>query len=61
MLRMDGLSLREKRATLQEGVLSDDGEAGNSQGCLLFEYLEWDPPYSREPLADKVSPTNGIN
>nr|XP_010906992.1 uncharacterized protein LOC105033774 [Elaeis guineensis] len=55
MLRIDRLSLRENHATLQEGVLSDDGEAENSQGCLLFEYLEQDSPYSREPFADKVT------
>ncbi|KAG1368131.1 5-hydroxytryptamine receptor 1F [Cocos nucifera] len=60
MLRMDRPSLREKHATLQEGVLSDDGEAGTSQGCLLFEYLEQDSPYSREPLADKASSTNDL-
>ncbi|KAG2667479.1 hypothetical protein I3760_15G117200 [Carya illinoinensis] len=27
---------------------------GNSQGRLLFEFLEQDLPYSREPLADKI-------
>ncbi|XP_030537078.1 uncharacterized protein LOC115745645 [Rhodamnia argentea] len=37
-----------------EGFSSDDGDTGNSRGCLLFEYLERDPPYRREPLADKV-------
>ncbi|KAK2968992.1 hypothetical protein RJ640_021909, partial [Escallonia rubra] len=50
-LRMDQLSLRDQ----QEGFSSDEGESRNSQGCLLFEYLERDPPYSREPLADKIS------
>ncbi|XP_042020640.1 uncharacterized protein LOC121768271 isoform X2 [Salvia splendens] len=39
----------------QEGFSSDEGETGSSQGCLLFEYLERDPPYSREPLANKIS------
>ncbi|XP_010279345.1 PREDICTED: uncharacterized protein LOC104613287 isoform X2 [Nelumbo nucifera] len=53
-LRMERLSLREEIA-LQEGFSSDDGESGNSCGCLLFEFLERDPPYSREPLADKIS------
>ncbi|XP_050377421.1 uncharacterized protein LOC126794697 isoform X2 [Argentina anserina] len=38
----------------QEGFSSDDGEAVNSPG-LLFEYLERDAPYGREPLADKIS------
>uniref|UniRef100_A0A5B7BSL4 DUF789 family protein n=1 Tax=Davidia involucrata TaxID=16924 RepID=A0A5B7BSL4_DAVIN len=54
-LRMDLLSLRDQKIALQEGFSSDEGESGNSQGCLLFEYLERDPPYSREPLADKIS------
>ncbi|XP_077221515.1 uncharacterized protein LOC143855178 [Tasmannia lanceolata] len=54
-LRMDRLSLREKHAAFQEGFSSDDGEVGNSQCHLLFEFLEQDPPYSREPLADKIS------
>lgn len=40
--------------SLEEGSSSDEGDAENSQGCLLFEYLEQDSPYHREPLADKV-------
>lgn len=52
--RMGRLSLLNEHPVLQEGFSSDDGEAGNSQG-LLFEYLERDAPYSREPLADKAS------
>ncbi|XP_038984727.1 uncharacterized protein LOC103720972 [Phoenix dactylifera] len=54
-LRMDRLSLKEKHVASQEGFSSDDGDSGNSQGRLLFEFLEQDPPYIREPLADKVS------
>lgn len=50
---MDRLSLRDQHVP-QDGFSSDDGESLNSQGHLLFEYLERDPPYSREPLADKV-------
>ncbi|XP_058087431.1 uncharacterized protein LOC131234509 [Magnolia sinica] len=53
--RMDTLSLREKHVAIQEGFSSDEGCAGNSQSHLLFEFLERDPPYSREPLADKIS------
>ncbi|KAH8500717.1 hypothetical protein Peur_042531 [Populus x canadensis] len=53
--RMDGLSLRDQCGAHQEDFFSDEGEYVNSQGCLLFEYLEQDPPYSREPLADKIS------
>uniref|UniRef100_A0A0A8Y954 Uncharacterized protein n=1 Tax=Arundo donax TaxID=35708 RepID=A0A0A8Y954_ARUDO len=33
-------------------VSSDDGE---SHEQLLFEFLETEPPYQREPLADKIS------
>ncbi|KAK9106230.1 hypothetical protein Scep_023074 [Stephania cephalantha] len=54
-VRMDRLSLRDNPVAAQEGFSSDDGEAGNSRDCLLFEFLEQDPPYSREPLADKIS------
>lgn len=52
--RLDGLSLRE-HPTLQEGFSSDEGESGNTQGCLMFEYLEREQPYGRVPLADKAS------
>lgn len=49
-------SVREQHmAAFQEGFSSDEGEPGSSQGCLLFEYLERDQPYSREPLANKIS------
>lgn len=54
-LGMDELSLREKLEDSQESSSSDDPEAENSQGLLLFEFLERDLPYSREPLADKAS------
>lgn len=37
------------------GSSSDESETGNPPGRLMFEYMERDPPYSREPLADKVS------
>ncbi|XP_008805077.2 uncharacterized protein LOC103718163 isoform X2 [Phoenix dactylifera] len=54
--------LRERMASLgttshlgQEGFLSDDGEACNPAILPVFEYLERDPPYGREPLADKIS------
>ena len=54
-LRTGKLSLNEKHSTIQEGFSSDDSEAGNSHGHLLFEFLERNPPHGREPLADKVS------
>lgn len=48
------LSLGAQDMAFQEGFSSDEGESGSSQGCLLFEYLERDPPYCREPLANKI-------
>ncbi|KAL0538727.1 hypothetical protein IC582_022884 [Cucumis melo] len=54
-LRMDRLSLREQHLGLHEDCSSDEAESFNSQGRLLFEYLERDLPYLREPLADKIS------
>lgn len=51
---MGRLSMRDNHIVPQDGFSSDDGESVNSQGYLIFEYLERDPPYSREPLADKV-------
>ncbi|XP_057529213.1 uncharacterized protein LOC130807858 isoform X1 [Amaranthus tricolor] len=46
---------QNQQTVLQEGFSSDDGEYRAHQGCLLFEYLEHDQPYGREPLADKIS------
>ncbi|VVA33005.1 Hypothetical predicted protein [Prunus dulcis] len=54
-IRMGGLSIHDEHPLLQEGFSSDDGEAGNSRGVLLFEFLEQDAPYGRGPLADKIS------
>lgn len=54
-LRMDRLSLRDQHSGLHEDCSSDEAESFNSTGRLLFEYLERDLPYSREPLADKIS------
>ncbi|XP_031499738.1 uncharacterized protein LOC116264006 [Nymphaea colorata] len=55
-LRIDRLSLMQNNASFQEGFSSDDSDVANSQSpCLLFEFLEQDPPYSREPLADKIA------
>ncbi|KAL0326971.1 UNVERIFIED_CONTAM: hypothetical protein Sangu_1775100 [Sesamum angustifolium] len=54
-LRVDKLSLREQHLAFQEGFSSDECESGNPHGCLLFEYLERDQPYCREPLANKIA------
>ncbi|BAT93802.1 hypothetical protein LR48_Vigan02g244300 [Vigna angularis] len=53
--RMSRLSLRDHHSLPQDGFSSDDGDSVNPQGYLIFEYLERDPPYSREPLADKIT------
>ncbi|XP_030455491.1 uncharacterized protein LOC115676669 [Syzygium oleosum] len=52
--RIGRLSMSDEQSSGMEGFSSDDGDTGISRGCLLFEYMERDPPYSREPLADKV-------
>ncbi|KAM0867056.1 hypothetical protein ACQ4PT_042242 [Festuca glaucescens] len=39
----------------QEGFSSDDGESVDIHGRLLFQYLEFDSPFCREPLSDKIS------
>ncbi|KAL1208272.1 hypothetical protein V5N11_034985 [Cardamine amara subsp. amara] len=49
--RLEHISLRDQH---QEDSSSDDGEPLSSQGRLIFEYLERDLPYIREPFADKV-------
>jgi hypothetical protein len=38
------------------GVRSDDGEGNASSSFPIFEYMERDPPYGREPLTDKARP-----
>ncbi|XP_057471210.1 uncharacterized protein LOC130773249 [Actinidia eriantha] len=37
------------------GSTVEEDETSNPPGLLVFEYLEQDPPYTREPLADKIS------
>lgn len=46
------VSLRNKTFT---GSSSDESENCKPSGQLVYEYLERDPPFSREPLADKAS------
>lgn len=51
--KMASLSLRDKDNV--EGFSIDDGEVdGDIRSNLLFEFLEQDPPYSREPLSHKM-------
>ncbi|OAY77342.1 hypothetical protein ACMD2_01741 [Ananas comosus] len=48
-------SLRNTGCADQEGFSSDDSEACNQSQVPIFEYQEYDPPYGRQPLADKIS------
>lgn len=49
---LNRISLRDQSIA---GSLSSGGtEINNPQGRLLFEYLEYEPPFGREPLANKV-------
>ncbi|XP_072983143.1 uncharacterized protein [Typha latifolia] len=48
-------SLRNTSYVGQEDFSSDDTEAWNQQQLPIFQYLEHDPPYGRQPLADKIS------
>ncbi|KAJ0813295.1 hypothetical protein HanPSC8_Chr17g0771771 [Helianthus annuus] len=52
--RMNQLSMNDQHHVLQEGFSSDDGVSVSSEGCLLFEYMERNQPWGREPLADKI-------
>lgn len=52
-LRIDSLALSDHHMAFPEELSSDEGENGERQP--LFEYFERDPPYCREPLADKIS------
>ncbi|XP_033129684.1 uncharacterized protein LOC103875026 isoform X4 [Brassica rapa] len=38
-----------------QSITGGETEISNPHGRLLFEYLEYDPPFGREPLANKVS------
>lgn len=55
--RLMRLSLRNKPSG---GSSSDESDMCNPPGQLIFEYLEHDQPFSREPLADKVSPSSSV-
>ncbi|XP_071687239.1 uncharacterized protein [Rutidosis leptorrhynchoides] len=35
-------------------AFQDEGESARLQSCLLFEYLERNQPWGREPLTDKI-------
>ncbi|KAL5662914.1 hypothetical protein ACJX0J_023022, partial [Zea mays] len=48
-------SLEGKHRLENGGIRSDDGEGDASSSFPIFQYMERDPPYGREPLTDKVS------
>ncbi|KAI4364471.1 hypothetical protein MLD38_020559 [Melastoma candidum] len=48
----NGLSLKDN---IPSDSSCDEAEESNPPGHLIFEYLERDQPYSREPLADKIA------
>lgn len=39
----------------QEGFSSDDSESDNQESHPVFQYLEHDAPYGRQPLVDMIS------
>ncbi|TKW31339.1 hypothetical protein SEVIR_2G099000v4 [Setaria viridis] len=45
----------EATCRLEGGFQRDDGEMHSPSTRPIFEYLETDPPFGREPLTDKVS------
>ncbi|CAH2044651.1 unnamed protein product, partial [Thlaspi arvense] len=50
---LNKISLRDQ--SVAGSLSSGETEISNPQGRLLFEYLEYEPPFAREPLANKVS------
>uniref|UniRef100_A0A1J3CDG3 Uncharacterized protein n=1 Tax=Noccaea caerulescens TaxID=107243 RepID=A0A1J3CDG3_NOCCA len=49
---LNRISLRDQSSA--GSLSSGETEISNPQGRLLFEYLEYEPPFGREPLANKV-------
>ncbi|KAG0537495.1 hypothetical protein BDA96_03G153400 [Sorghum bicolor] len=47
--------LAENICTDQESLSSDDCESSNQQPSPVFQYVEHDAPYGRQPLADMIS------
>lgn len=47
--------LAENIGTNQEGFSSVDSESSNQEACPVFQYVEHDAPYGRQPLADMIS------
>ncbi|CAL4976628.1 unnamed protein product [Urochloa decumbens] len=47
--------LAENVCTDQEGFSSDDSVYSNQESSPIFQYVEHDAPYGRQPLADRIS------
>lgn len=46
--------LAENICTDQEDFSSDDSDSRNQESSPIFQYVEHDAPYGRQPLADMV-------
>lgn len=51
----EGLSRLSLSSTPLTGSSGDENGISSNPGVLVFEYLERNQPYSREPLADKIT------
>lgn len=49
--RINGISVKDHPSNDSS---SDEADISTPPGQLIFEYLERDPPFTREPLVDKV-------
>ncbi|KAL4569370.1 hypothetical protein LXL04_025006 [Taraxacum kok-saghyz] len=52
--RINHLSINDQNNVLQEGFSSDDSDSASTRSSLLFEYMEQNQPWGREPLTDKI-------
>ena len=55
---LNRLSLRNKPF---RGSSSDECEISNPPGQLIFEYMEYASPFTRQPLADQASSLSSID
>ncbi|KAF0905029.1 hypothetical protein E2562_000840 [Oryza meyeriana var. granulata] len=51
----DAFSVQDTCESSTNEASSDESESRSSHEQLIFEFLESEPPYQREPLADKIS------
>lgn len=55
MRRLNGLSLIDEPPS-SDSSCNEEAEISNPPGQLIFEFLERELPFTREPLVDKVGP-----